>query len=149
MAQWHSSGHPGEVSAATNGLWRKGTRRFCSRGENPGLLPASGSCRQFSSQLHKEVLGRGPVQNSPQSGGLDAQWGKRSLCPCFTLPRGEYMGPPLLQLGPLLRLPVGPTSKQHRHIHLRVKHNGCCLLQRTLCCWYKWYGLLGSHPKDW
>lgn len=108
MAQPHSARDPQEVSAATNGLC---TGRFWSRCENSGLLPASSNCSPFSSQLHRERLGGGPVQNSPQSGGLDAQCLKRSLCPCFTLPRGEYKGPHLLWLGPLLHLGVGPTNR--------------------------------------
>lgn len=87
---------------------------FCSRGENAGLLPALGLCSQFYSQLHKETLGGHSVQNSSQSGGLNAQWGKRSLCPCFTLQRVERKRPPLLWLAPLLDLLVGPTNKQHQ-----------------------------------
>lgn len=44
------------------------------------------------------------AEKSPQSGGLDAQRGGRSPCPCLFLPWGECKGPPLLCLRLLLHM---------------------------------------------
>lgn len=146
MAQPHSSSHPREVSAATEGLWRICWSSFCGRDENPGLLPTSGNLASFLHSFTRRDLEEALCKKkSPQSGGLDAQRGKRSLCPCL---RGEYKGPPFLWLGPLLHLLI-PTNSSSPFSFMLNKHNGCCLLQWILSCWDKWCGLLGSCPKNW
>lgn len=144
LVMWHShsSSHPKEVSAATKDLCKNCRSRFCSRDENQGLLSTSGNLASFLHSFTRRNLEEACAEKPPQSGGLVAQRGERSPCPCLTMPRGDCKGIPLTAS-------LAGSCKELQPFQLYVKHNGCYLLQWILSCWDKWHGLLGSCPKNW
>lgn len=87
------------------------------------------------------------MQNSPHSGGLKGQWGKEGFVPVLPCQEGEHKRPPLLRLGPLLHLPVGPTNSASTFSS--VLNTVTVVFFKELWSVDKnWHGLLGSHPKD-
>lgn len=131
---WHSQSPPvtqERFLLLTNGLWRKCSSRFCGRDEAPGFLSAISNCRQFSSQLHKERLGGGPVQN------FGCSMGKKKPLSLFYPAKGRVRGTSSPVPGTTASLAGESYKKHHRHFQLCVKHNGFCLSQGTSSCQYK------------